>query len=159
MLTFTEIMQNLSPFAKGVTAVIEFVANTVTALLGIAALWGLTFHRKKLNEFVRLIASSAINDRIKQIKGTLGKLESLNYDIKEQRREILAVMGELLGMLRSFYDSQSRFKQVYDELMGITENNQRISEPIKRRLCAEIHSLLDDHSVTQTLTIAENDHG
>lgn len=138
---------------------VQIIADTLTALLGLWALRGLVFHRKKINAFVKLLAHSVINDRIKRIKGTLGELDTLDYNVKEQRKEILAVLGELAGMVKGFSTGHSGFKNVYENLVNIAEQRHEVSEPTKRRLCAEIHTLLDDHSVAAAVAILEDDDG
>src|ERR1039457_4529149 len=79
---------------------VTFIAHSCTSILGVLALWGLAKHRRKIGAFVRLVAHNVVTERVKRIKGTLGELGSLNYDVKEQRRQIVALLGQLTGMIR-----------------------------------------------------------
>ena len=144
---------------KDIALYIQIAAQSITIILGVIALAGFLIHRKRFSAFVDLLTHGAINDRIQQVKGILGQIEAQNYDIKERRKELLASMGTLAGMLKSFSDSNESFKKTYDELMLIVNRQKSLSEATKRRLCAEIHALLGEHSLEAAIIIAENKNG
>jgi hypothetical protein len=139
---------------------IELIADFVTAILGFWAIWGLIRHRKKIGAFVRLLGHSLVNERIRRIRGTLTRLGELNYGVKEERKEIIAILGELAGMIRTFAKRNSDFQQKYDELIKYTTTgSEELSEAAKRRIAEEINCLLDDQALAAALNLMEDTNG
>src|SRR2546426_11206830 len=89
---------------------VTLIAHLCTSILGIVAIYGLLKHKSKISAFVRLLAHSVITERVNRIKGTLGELDSLNYDVKEHRKQIIALLGQLTGMVRLFASRHDGFK-------------------------------------------------
>lgn len=108
---------------------------------------------------MRLLSHSLVNERIKKIKGTLGELDSLDYDVKDDRRKIIALMGQLTGMVRLFASRHEGFKQFHDELLGLTQQPGTLSEATKRRLSEELHALLDEQGFAAALSLMEESNG
>ncbi len=134
---------------------IGLIADFLTAILGSLAIWGLIKHRKKINAFVRLLAHNLITERIKKIKGTLARMDSLNYDVKEDRKEIIAILGELAGMTRSLASRHKQFNALYGEMLTLAGNPVNLSESTKRRITEEIHALLDEQGLNAALNLME----
>jgi hypothetical protein len=130
---------------------VTLVAHSFTAILGAVAIWGLLFHRKKITAFAQLLAYSALNERTRRIKAILGRLESLNYDDKSDRKEIVAMLAQLAGMVRLIAERHEGFRQFYAELRQTSEKPEALSEGAKRRLSEELHALLDEQGVSAGL--------
>jgi hypothetical protein len=141
--------------------VMTFLADSVTTILGIMALYSLLFHRDKLVAFSRLLAHTLINERVKKIKGALARLDSLNYEYKENKKEVIALLGELAGMIRRLAHKNSAFKECYDELRRHFEGASPapLSEAAKRQLSQQLHAVLDEQSLGDAVTLLEDTHG
>lgn len=92
------------------------------------------------------------NERLKKIKGALARLDSLNYEVKENKKEVIALFGEIAGMIKSFATADSNYKNCYDDFVSISDGTA-LSEPRKRRLSQELHCLLDDQAVEAAVTL------
>ncbi len=130
-----------------------FLANLFTVFLGIIALYGLIWRRKELATFVKLLAASYIDDRVKKIKETLGILDSLNFNMKRDRQEILALLGQLSGQIRPLILEDPEFEAIQKEMVGIEKGESTLSEPMKRRILFSLHAALDNlsHSASTSL--------
>ena len=131
-----------------------FFADLVTLLLGALALWAIIFHRQKLELFFRVVLNSFVNERIKRIKETLGKLEGLNYDNKNDRPEIVALLGQVLGQIKPLINTDA-IKQVHVEMTELLQKKTRLSEATKRRLAYELHAGLDGLSFAAMQSMLE----
>lgn len=139
--------------------IVTFIAHLTGSILGIIGIYGLIKHRAKISAFVRLLALNVINERIKRIKGTLGELDSLSYDVKEQRGRIKAVMGQLAGMIHLFALRHDGFKRVHAELLVLVEKPAGNSEANKRRISEELHGLLDEQGFAAAISLVEVSNG
>ena len=84
-----------------------------------------------------------INERVKRLNETLGKLESVNYDNKEDRSEIFALMGQLLGQMKALEGMHQSIASVQTELEAIVCKKTRLNEAIKRKMLFTIHNAID----------------
>jgi ABC-type transporter Mla subunit MlaD len=139
---------------------IALIADFITAILGLLAIGGLIRHRKKISAFLRLLAHTLVNERIRRIRGTLTRLDGLNFGVKEDRKEIIAILGELAGMIRTFAKNHNDFQRIYDELINYTTTSpESLSEATKRRISEEINCLLEDQALAAALNLMEDSNG
>ncbi|MBX3738616.1 MAG: hypothetical protein KF715_18120 [Candidatus Didemnitutus sp.] len=141
------------------TAIVSFFSDSVSLVLGLIALYALIFHREKISAFGRILAHTLVGERMKKIKGALARLDSLNFEVKEDKREILALLGELAGMIRLLGDGNAQFKVCYDELIRFADGLEQLSEPKKRRLSEQLHALLDEQTLGAAITLLKEHHG
>jgi hypothetical protein len=134
---------------------VGFAADGVTLVLGALALWALVFHKRKIALVVNVLLSSFLNERIKRTKETLGKLESLSFDNKDDRAEIVALMGQLSGQIKPFIAANSDLAGINHEIREIVDRKTRLNEATKRRLTYEMHGALDNISFIETRAILE----
>ncbi|MCI0639567.1 MAG: hypothetical protein L0Y72_18190 [Gemmataceae bacterium] len=132
---------------------LAFLSNLVTVLLGAIALIGVFWHRKKISAFFTLLATSHLQERINRIKETLGKLESLNYDVKEDRPKILAIIGQLSGQVRPLSSQNQEIDAVYKEINSILNKDIRLSEAVKMRILHEVHGALDKQALAASSSL------
>ena len=140
----------MSDIAKTVSDSVTFGANFLTLILGGVALWGLLFRRKKLALVFRALISNFTNERVKRLKETLGKLESLSFDEKEDRPEILALLGQVSGQINNLATEQNGLKKVQSEITNLLAKTTRLNEATKRRIVYELHGNIDSLSFTET---------
>ena len=138
-----------------VNAIVSFGSNLITIILGLIAFWALVFHNKKFALLFQVLLTNFVNERVKRIKETLGKLESLDYDTKNDRPEIVALLGQVSGQIKPFTNDDSDLKLIHEELMGLLKRKTRLSEATKRRVVYEMHGALDGVSYTKSRAIAE----
>lgn len=129
--------------------VVAVLADLVTVVIGLIAIWGLIFKRRELGFVFRVFANAHLNQRVNRLKETLGKLETLNYDQKEDRSELNALVGQVCGQVKPLVGDYPKLVNVYDELLALVERKKRLSESKKRRLVYELHGILDDTSFHQ----------
>jgi hypothetical protein len=139
--------------------IVAFVAHLIGAVLGIIALYalyGLIFHRKEVKAFLTLLAMSHLHERIKRVKETLGKLEFLNYDTKEDRQEIFALLGQLGGQTKPLVSECPGLDVVHIEMAGILQKQVKLSEATKRRILYELHGALDSQALAASASLLGN---
>lgn len=133
-------------------AIIQFIANCATIAIGSIAIWGLIFKRHEISLALRVFTTAYLNQKTSRIKETLGRLESLNHDNKDDRSEINALLGQLCGQLLTIKEECPDINNNRLELEEYVHGNKRINESKKRKIIYEIHGLLDsatfDHSKT-----------
>ncbi len=147
-------------FMEDVYKNVAFIAHTCTAILGLLTIWGLIRHRKKIRSFVQLLGHNLVNERIRRIRATITRLDELNHGVKEDRKEIVAILGELAGMIRAFTKHNAEFLQMYEQMIKLTTtNSEGLSEATKRRLAEELNCLLDDQALAAALNLMEDSDG
>ena len=114
------------------------------------------FHRKKITAFGILLANTMLGERLKKIKAALARLDSLNYETKENKKEVLALCGELAGMTKALGSKSSEFKECHDDFLSFANIETKLTEPKKRKISEELHSLLDEKAVNASLEILGN---
>jgi hypothetical protein len=139
-----------------ISAIVRFGADLVTLSVGLAALWALVFHRRKISLIVKMFVNSYLNERIKRTKETLGRLESLTFDNKEHRPEIIALLGQLCGQIKTIAPAHTEVSQTYKELRELLDNKLKLTEATKRRIIYEVHSGLDNAYSVEIIDILEN---
>ncbi len=122
---------------------ISFGANIVTVLLGAVAVYGLYANRNTLPALFHYLQFSTLSERARRLRGTLGQLEGLNYSTKEDKRQILALLGKLAGELIPLESHHSSVAQIQSEIAEILAKKTVLSEPVKCRIVATIHSAVD----------------
>lgn len=123
-------------------AIVDFVSNIVTIVLGLLALWGIVAHRGTLTELARFLHYSYLNDSFQRIRETLAKLDYLNYDDKESRREIRALLGQLNGQLKGV-DPSVRTEQLLERLQTVVTNGRTLTEAVKREIVSAARGTID----------------
>ena len=84
--------------------------------------------------------------RTARIRDTLAKLELLDYNNKNHRREIGALLHELLGQLTPLtakYTDLQRVTNRVQDLLDERDGTARLSEGIKRQLVHETRGVLE----------------
>jgi hypothetical protein len=89
----------------------------------------------------------------------LARLDYLNYENKENKKEVLALLGELAGMIRALAEHSNGYKICYEDLVKWSTNSEGFSEPRKRQISQELHALLDDQSLSSAITLIKNSNG
>lgn len=140
-------------------AIINTLADLITIILGVIALWNIIWHRKKISAFVKLLSSTILNERVKRIKETLRSLQSINFNDKENRQEIYALLGAVVGQVKQFADHDPKFKELYVEIHEYLNRTKALNEPAKRRIVSELDALLDAKTTEAALTILEQNNG
>ncbi len=146
-------MKQLIDIALSVPPIVQFLSHLITIAVGGVALWGLIFKRRELTLAFRVFANTFLNQRINRLKETLGKLETLNYDQKEHRSEITALVGQVCGQLKSLAQDYPNLSQTLEHLAELVDGKKRLSEARKRRLVYEIHGHLDSTTFDQQSTV------
>jgi hypothetical protein len=155
-VNYSVLWSAIQAIARDIREVVSFGADAVTLVLGTIALWALIFHKRKVALFIRVLLSSFLNERVKRTKETLGKLESLNYDNKEDRAEIFALLGQVSGQIKPFSIANTDLATINEEVHTILAKKTRLNEATKRRLMYEMHAALDGVSYTETRAILES---
>jgi len=144
--------------AEFVAGLIGFLADLVTLVLGIAGVYGLIYHRREFKAFFRLLASSHLQERVKRIKETLGKLEGLDFNEKQDRREIFALLGQVSGQIKPLAREGTSLGRIYAEIQTLLREDEKLSEPRKRHVVYELHGCLDDETFVASCLIVEQSH-
>jgi len=142
-----------------ITKIAAFLSDTITVVLGSFGLWGIFFHREKIAAFARLLAHALVSERIKKIKGALARLDDLNYENKEDKKEVIALLGELAGMIRLLAEKVPSYKVCYDEMIRCSDRTDGLTESKKRRLSEQLHAVLDDQSLAAAVTLITDNNG
>lgn len=128
---------------------IGLLADVVTIAVGLAAVFAVIFKRRELGALLAALTSAFFGQRASRIKETLGRLESLSYDRKEERPEISALLGQICGQLESLVREYPSLQMTYDQLLEFVNKKKRLSEAHKRRLIYELHGALDSAGLRQ----------
>ncbi len=139
-----------------VVQVVSFISDLVTAIVGSAALYGLIFHRRELSNFFRFLQNYQLTERIKRIKETLGKLDSLNYGDKSSRAEIVALLGQVSGQVHPLVANDGELQKICNEISEILAKRVGISEGTKRNIVYRIHGQLDSLQLDSEKVIVKN---
>ena len=132
-----------------VPEIVEFLSHLITVVVGGVAIWGLIFKRRELTLAYRVFTNTYLNQRINRLKETLGKLETLSYDRKEDRSEINALVGQICGQLKPLAQDYPDLSETVEYLTELIDGKKRLSESRKRRLLYEIHGHLDSATFDQ----------
>jgi hypothetical protein len=130
--------------------IVTFAAHFVSLTLGLIALWALIFRRKKLALIFRVFMSVFLNEKLRRIRETLNKLETLNYDEKQNRAEIRALFGQVSGQIKPMIGSNDGLAGIHKSMCDIVENAAPLTEAKKRSAVAELHGVLDNIVFTTT---------
>lgn len=137
--------------------ILSICGNSVTIIVATIAVVGFFNNKDKLSDLFRYLQFTYINERVKRLKETLGKLEAVNYDNKEDRLEIFALMGQLLGQMKALEGTHQSITTVQIELEEIVSKKTRINEAIKRKILFSIHNAIDQ-SIQNRIKNLPNTH-
>ena len=148
-----ELLEGIWQFvAKGMA----FLSDLMTVVVGTITLYTIFWHRKEIRAFLTLLATSHLHERIKRIKETLGKLEVLNYGVKQSRPEIFALLGQLSGQIRPLVSQVPELETPYKELASLLKKEVPLSEPVKQRVLYEVHGALDSEALAASISLLGN---
>lgn len=122
---------------------LSVLADVLGVAFGCLALWGLVFKRKQLAQLFRILSTAHFGQRVNRCKESLGRLDALNFDNKNNRAEIHALIGQLCGCLSTLKDENPALITCHAELLQIVERKVKMSEARKCRICSELHTHLD----------------
>ena len=148
-MTWVELVKYIPP-------IVNLAADAVTVILGSVALWGLVFRRKQLSLAMRLLGSLYASQRASRLKETLGKLEALSYDNKEDRGEIHALFGQASGQISGLLADYPSLQETHVKISAVVEKRGRLSESLKRQLVYEIHGCIEIASLDQARDTVES---
>jgi hypothetical protein len=118
-----EVAQNLGGLAwiwPFLTKAIEIGSQLVTLVLGLIALCALIFHGRRVTHLLNALSYQFVSARAQKVRDILSKLNDRNYDDKESRREIFALLGELSGRLKPFVSMAASLEKCYQDLEVLT---------------------------------------
>jgi hypothetical protein len=124
-------------------------ADALSLLVGLFALWAFVFRRKEIAKLLATFSNAFAAQRLSRIKETLGKLESLNWDQKENRSEITALAGQICGQLRPLLEEFPKLEDAHKQWTVFAQVWRHRSESRKRQLIYELHGILDMDSFDQ----------
>lgn len=127
----------------------------MTVVVGVIALIGYIFHRKKISLLFSVITNTFLSERLKRIRETLSKLESNNFENKEERKEIWALFGQVCGQVKPLVNDKNGLKEIYAEIEQIVRKETALSEALKRKVIFELNGRLDNISLDQTTKILD----
>jgi hypothetical protein len=119
---------------KTTSDITQFLANLITILLGLFAFYALIFHGRKIGILFRVMVSAFLNERVKRIKETLGKLEAFNFNIREDRPEIVALLGQLSGQIKPLTSDSDAIASLHAEIIRLLDKPTTLNEATKRRI-------------------------
>jgi len=134
-------------------AFLQFVSNALTVTLGIITLVALYRHRGELSVFLRVLATSRLNERFRRIRETLTELEHLNYEDKPTRPEIKALLGKLTGHIRGLRVVE--LDPLCIQIEALLQKPATITEARKRAIIHELDGHLDNISATATTALVK----
>jgi hypothetical protein len=134
---------------------LQFCADLLTVILGVAALVGLICHRKKISLLFSVITNNFLSERLRRIRDTLSKLESSNFENKEERKEIRALFGQVCGQVKPLVNDSNGLTEIYAEIEQIVRKEVALSETVKRKVVSELNGRLDGISLDQTTKILD----
>ncbi len=108
-------MQIIHEIIQVVVAVVSFLANLFTIAICGIALYGILTHRKALGAFLAVFASTQLQERNRRIRETINKLNSLDYERRDHKREVIALLGQLSDQITPQGDQDS-LKLSYEKL-------------------------------------------
>jgi len=123
--------------------IIEVGSQTVTLIAGLVGLYALIFHGKRVTLLLNALSYLFVSARAQKVRDLLSKLSARNYDDKESRKEIFALLGELTGRLKPFANMTPSLEKCYQDLEVLLTAKTKVTEPSKRRLLTEIEVALD----------------
>jgi hypothetical protein len=140
--------------------ILSICGNAVTVVLAVFAVVGFFKNKDKISILFRYLQLSFVSERVKRLNETLGKLETVNYDNKEDRPEIFALMGQLLGQIKALEGMHPSIGQVQDELEQVISKKTRLNEAIKRKITYSIHNAIDQsmHNRIENLPNTNHEH-
>jgi hypothetical protein len=141
-----------------IVSIVSFIADLTTAILGVFGIWLILFKRKALSRYLRIFMNSHLNERIKRIKETLGKLESLDYNDKTDRVEIRDLIGQLAGQIRPIVTEKNGLGRLYSDITDFQEKKKPLNEGYKRQLVYDLHGALDNATIGDFGKLMENDN-
>lgn len=124
--------------------VLSIAGSSVTVAFGVLAY----LKRDKVSLMFRYLQFSYFSERSKRLKETLGKLEALDYNVKESRPEILALLGQISGQMNALENGNIALTAMQTEIGDILCKKTKLSEPTKRRILHSIHSAMDASALT-----------
>ena len=141
--------------SKLIFEVCGFISNIVTIIVGGIAIFQLSSHRGLLAQFVESLRLAHVSESSRRIRDTLMKLESLNFNEKEDKSEIRALFGQLSGQLKAFIDQSENIRNAHDEVANSISTGQKLTEPRKRFLVQLVHGAIDGSFQTGLQKIQE----
>lgn len=143
--TMTNAWVLIGPYIDGIQEIVDFLGDAITVLLGAIAVWALIWKRKQLSLALQMFRSSFHQQRISRVKEALHKIEVLNFENKEHRSEIRALLGQICGQLKGLVEIFPTLLGSFETLSDLTDDgSKKLTESRKRKVVHEIHGCLDD---------------
>ena len=154
------LWEALKAFFGHIATVFSFLADSVTVALGFLALWGLIFRRRQLALAFRVLTSAHTSHHVTRLRDTLAKLDALNWNEKERRAEVNALLGQLSGQLAPLVEDYPAFVPVHNDLLEIVQGPGRVTESKKRRIAFQLNGILDKTVFKQQhIVLDDENHG
>jgi hypothetical protein len=136
---------------------IGFASDLIGIIIGVLALWALWANRKHLPAVTLWLRHAHLSDRVRRLRETLGKLEGLSYDDKDARSEIVALIGQLSGQIKSLPADSPSVQEASQEIEACHSRTVKLTEAIKRRLLHLTHVAVDNSVMGSDINLSNNE--
>jgi hypothetical protein len=135
----------------------QLLADVVTSLLGLIAIFGLIFKRKKINQIFQIILNTHFNEKLKRLRDTLSQLDAISFEDKNRYQEGLSLLGQLSGQIKPLVNNSSDLLKMHTDLNLMLEGKSKIKNYKKSALIHELTDLLENMRVEEYLNLIGKD--
>ncbi len=102
--------------------------------------------RRQIAHIFRLAKSAHLYQRFESVRESLRELKNLNFDDKQSRAEITALIGQICGQIGPLVETHPELNEMHMRLTDLVERktNQRFSEQKKRHICHQLEGILEN---------------
>lgn len=142
---------------KLLSDIISFVANCLTTMTALIAVWVFFRKGKEISAAFNLLVNFSFQTTLTDLRGKLDRLNEYTANEPGDLPEIRNILQELAGQVRG----NKRLRQSAPELATRLENfatRGRLAEPAKRAMVAEVREILRNIQVNSMESNTSAEH-
>jgi len=144
-------------FAK-LPLILQIAADSAAVLTFFAGLLFYFTKRQKIGVLYKAIIGLRNQESFRELTRKLDHLERLNVERKEEQKEVVNLLGEVLGQLRVNPALNSVSTENQRRLNSILDGSVKATEAFKRQICSELREGLRGLSYDSIHTLAQKEN-
>jgi hypothetical protein len=135
----------------------QLLADVITSLLGLIAIFGLIFKRKKIGQIFQIILNTHFNEKLKRLRDTLSQLDAISFEDKTRYQEGLSLLGQLSGQIKPMVNNSNDLLKIHTDLNLMLEGKSKIKNYRKNALIHELTDLIENMHIEEYLSLIGKD--
>jgi hypothetical protein len=128
--------------------VLSLLSNGFTVAASAIALYLFIWKKKPISDALKALLNYSFNISLAELRAKLERLNDLTTNDSAEKEKIVNILCDILGQIKGNKRLRTEFPALLKTLTNLTNNPEKLNEPLKRSLVAELRESLNSISIS-----------